>query len=387
MTDFLYDYAIVGGGCAGFQLLYQLAQQPDWPTQRVLLLTDDKPLQRSWCFWSRDTEPPLHQLIEKSWASVTFRGAGFSRTESIAPYQYHYLSGDHFFAYFNGQFLPEHRNVTRIHATVDRISRSGNDGEFLLTGAGQSWRARRVFSSQVPPIPPTTKFRLWQHFGGWFVKMDRPVFDEQIATLMDFSIPQQGAVQFGYVLPFSATEALVEIAAFSAKAYTEQHYADLLTNYMNDHFPGVPYTVETTEHGQIPMTDFPFSRYGPAGETLIGTAAGMVKATTGYAFRRIALDSVQLARHANKYSTTIPYSVDWPATTGRFRFYDRLLLGIVAEQPEMGANVFSMLFKHGSFPAILRFLDEESSLTDEVKLISRLPYTPFLTQLVRQWLR
>lgn len=384
MIDFVYDYAIVGGGCAGFQLLYQLAQQPDWPTQRVLLLTDDKPLQRSWCFWSRDPKPPLHQLIEKSWASVTFRGAGFSRTESIAPYQYHYLSGDAFFRYFNGQFLPEHRNVTRVHTTVNSITRSGDD--FGLSGNGQHWRARQVFSSQMPPIPSETKFKLWQHFGGWFVKTDRPVFDAQTATLMDFSIPQQGAVQFGYVLPFSATDALIEIAAFSVKGYTEQHYADLLTNYMSDNFPGVLYTVETTEHGQIPMTDFAFSRYGPAGETLIGTAAGMVKATTGYAFRRIALDSVQLAgsmaMHVSEKKPT-----GWPATTGRFRFYDRLLLGIVAEQPETGAKVFSMLFKHGSFPAILRFLDEESSLTDEIKLISRLPYTPFLTQLVRQWLR
>ena len=383
MIDFVYDCAIVGGGCAGFQLLHQLAQQPNWPTQRVLLLTDDKPLQRSWCFWSRDPQPPLHHLIEKSWSAVTFRGAGFSRTESIAPYQYHYLSGDHFFAYFNGQFLPEHRNITRIHTTVDSITRSGDD--FLLTGGGQTWRARQVFSSQVPPIPPETKFWLWQHFGGWFVKTDRPVFDERTATLMDFSIPQQGAVQFGYVLPFSATEALIEVTAFSPATYTEQHYADLLTNYMNEHFPGLTFTVTATEHGQIPMTDFPFSRYGPVGEILIGTAAGMVKATTGYAFRRIALDSAQLAGGTVYTSENKP--VGWPATTGRFRFYDRLLLGIVAEQPETGANVFSMLFKYGSFPAILRFLDEESSLPDELKLISRLPYTPFLTQLVRQWLR
>ena len=43
----------------------------------------------------------------------------------------------------------------------------------------------------------------------------------------------------------------------------------------------------------------------------------------------------------------------WPAITGQFRFYDRLP-GIIPEQPEKGAAVFSSLFGHGSSPDILR---------------------------------
>lgn len=386
MNNFVYDYAIVGGGCAGFQLLYQLAQQPGWATRRVLLLTDDQRLHRSWCFWSRDPNPPFHALIQHSWASLRVRGAGFSRTAAIAPYQYHYLSGDAFFRYFNDVFLPMHVNITRIVTTVDSITRPSTD--FMLTGSGETWRAHQVFSSRLPPMSPSPRFRLWQHFSGWFVKTDRPVFDAQTVTLMDFTVPQQrGAVQFGYILPFSATNALIEITIFSAAAYSDQHYTDLLTDYMYTNFPGTSFTIEMTEQGQIPMTDFPFSRYGPAGEVLLGTAAGLVKATTGYAFRRIGLDSAQLARHLAANSPTDQHPIGWPATRGRFRFYDRLLLGIMAEQPTVGVIVLSTLFRHGSFPAILCFLDEESGLLTDIGLISRLPYTPFLTQLVRQWLR
>ncbi len=385
MTELVYDCAIVGGGCAGFQLLYQLAQQPGWSSQRVLLLVDELPLQRSWCFWSRDPEPPLHHLIQKSWASVRVCGNGFSRTESIFPYQYHYLSGDSFFWFFNEQFLPKHPNVTRVVASIDSITRPV--GDFILTGAGQTWRARQVFSSRLPPISAETTVQLWQHFSGWFVKAGRPVFNEQTATLMDFTIPQHGAVQFGYILPFSATDALIEITAFSPTIYAHQQYVDLLVDYINTHFPGLAFSIEATEQGQIPMTDFSFARYGSAGETLIGTAAGMVKATTGYAFRRIGLDSIQLARSGAATPLLKGQEVDWPATRGRFQFYDRLLLGILANQPAVGINVFSSLFRHGSFPAILRFLDEESNLYTEIKLISRLPYLPFLKQLIRQWLR
>ncbi len=383
MADFVYDYAIVGGGCASFQLLYQMAQQPDWSTKRVLLLADKQPLQRSWCFWSLDPQPLLHHLIEKSWPSLTFRSTDFSRTQSIAPYQYHYLSGETFFRYFNNEFLPNHTNITRFDTIVDSITRQSD--QFLLTGSDQTWTANQVFSSQLPTVIPEPRFQLWQHFSGWFIKTDEPVFDEQVATIMDFTIPQQDAVQFGYVLPFSTTTALVEITAFSSAVYTAQQYQHLLADYMNDNLPGVPFSIISTEQGRIPMTDFPFSRYGPSGETLIGTAAGMVKATTGYAFRRIGLDSKQLAQHGSQ-PMAAKYPVNWPATTGRFRFYDRLLLGIVAQQPAAGAGVFSKLFKHGSFAAILQFMDEESTLLTEAKLISRLPYMPFLNQLIRQWL-
>ena len=42
---------------------------------------------------------------------------------------------------------------------------------------------------------------LRQHFGGWEVTTQRPIFDPHVATLMDFDTEQFGATAFFYVLP------------------------------------------------------------------------------------------------------------------------------------------------------------------------------------------
>ncbi|MBO0929485.1 lycopene cyclase family protein [Fibrella aquatilis] len=378
MSETTYDIAVVGAGCAGYQLLYQLAQQPAWSSWRVLLLSDGIPLQRSWCFWATDNHP-LQHLVTKSWTDIEFQSPDFGQTQAVAPYSYHYIAGDTFFRYFEDVFLLQNSNIQVV--TTNVCSLTNTSGQFAITTTAGVFRASQVYSSRHETPPNPGYWNLSQHFRGWFIRTDRPVFQEQVATLMDFRVPQQDAVQFAYVLPFSPTQALVELTAFSsATAYAPARYDAMLTSYLAQRYPGVAVTVEATEQGQIPMTDHSFTRFGRAGELLLGTAAGMVKPTTGYAFRRIGRDCAQLA-HA--FSTGNP--AHWPTTTGRFRFYDRLLLGILTEQPEMGVDIFTHLYRHTSFTNILRFLDEDSSLFDEARLISRLPYTPFLTQLIRQW--
>ncbi|MCY1043820.1 hypothetical protein OV208_21045 [Corallococcus sp. bb12-1] len=71
-----YDIAIVGGGCASFQLLHALSRQPGGQTLGVLLLVPEETLSRSWCFWSREPHP-LRHLFAKSrlgWAGVLLLG-------------------------------------------------------------------------------------------------------------------------------------------------------------------------------------------------------------------------------------------------------------------------------------------------------------------------
>ncbi|MBN8469204.1 hypothetical protein JYJ95_22090 [Corallococcus exiguus] len=373
-TTRCHDIAIVGGGCAGFQLLHALSREPGGDALDIVLLDEAEALSRSWCFWSREPHP-LDFLIAKSWDAMAFHAPGVDLRLRLAPYRYHYIPGHRFFAFFEDAFLPAHRNVTRVRTTVEAITRE-SDG-FTLTGPEGPWRARQVFSSRVPPASGLERTHLWQHFRGWFLRMKRPVFDDGAVTLMDFALPGTD-LRFAYVLPLTPTQALVEVTAVSRGVYATAQYEALLEHYVRRRFPSVPFTITGLEEGRIPMTDRRFTRTGPAGETLIGTAAGMVKASTGYAFERIRRDSEQLARHA--VAGTAPA---WPATTGRFRFYDQLLLGLLDRQPAAGARVFAALFDKVPLPRALRFLDEDTSLREELALITRLPCAPFLRQLVQ----
>ncbi len=373
------DIAVLGGGCAGLQLIHQLAKHPLLQHKRVALLSDAVPQQRTWCFWSQHKHP-LQGLVSKSWSKVSFRGNGFTKTECILPFQYHYINGESFFNYFEHDFIPQQSNLTQVTAAITSLK--SNENGFDIQSAQFKWSAKSVFSSIGTSTHNQHRHALWQHFKGWFLKMDAPVFDDTIATLMDFSIPQNNDVRFIYILPFSAQEALVEATFFSAATYEDASYDRILDQYMAENYPGVNYHIERTEKGQISMNDARFSRFGTEGEVLIGTNAGMVKPTTGYAFHRISKDVKEIARSINDGT-----ELKWNATKGRFRFYDRLLLGILSDTPHLGKVIFSRLFSKVPLQTVLRFLDEETSLWEELKIFIQLPYLPFIKQIFKQALR
>lgn len=378
MKNETFDIAVIGGGCSGFQLLHQMSLQTDWVHKHVALFDDGVPKQRSWCFWSNKMHP-LQHLVSKSWQKITFKGRHFSKTEDVTPYAYHYIAGEDFFNYFQKQFLAANKNVEMLNYPVDNITKKTQG--YDIKGAFNQWSAQRIFSSLPPKNDDSqARFALKQHFKGWFIKTEQPIFDETTVTLMDFSIPQHDDTRFIYVLPFSDCEALIEMTVFSPDVYPCATYETALRTYMDEHHNNIKFTIENTEKGAIPMTDALFSRFGTEGEILLGTAAGMVKSSTGYAFKRITNDSRQLAEDLNK-----PQKPRWAATKGRFRFYDRLLLGILTEEPLKGRVIFEALFQKMPMATIFRFLDEETNIWEEITIFSKLPFAPFLKQIYRQW--
>ncbi|MGW1514836.1 lycopene cyclase family protein [Streptomyces sp. NPDC002394] len=72
------------------------------------------------------------------------------------------------------------------------------------------------------PLPPS-RVRLLQHFKAWFLRSEHPAFAADTVDLMDFRTPQppQG-LSFGYVLPLSRHEALVEYTEFSREPPTRR---------------------------------------------------------------------------------------------------------------------------------------------------------------------
>jgi lycopene beta-cyclase len=374
----LFDMAFLGAGCSSYQLLYQLSKKADWSSQKIALFSDAQTQQRSWCFWSK-AEHPLQHLVKKSWSKVRFVANDFATVQDISPYKYHYIPGESFFNYFENDFLKKNTHIDFFQAKITDFKKENN--VFELNTEADEWQSKQVFSSLPPNIDALNpKFLLLQHFKGWFIKTEKAVFDESIVTLMDFAVPQQNSTQFIYILPLSDHEALVEMTVFSPTTYSDATYDELLGNYMKKHFETTNFKIENTEKGAIPMTDARFSRFGNAGEILLGTAAGMVKSTTGYAFQRITKDSEKIAE-----DVAAKQPIRWSSSKGRFRFYDRLLLGIITEKPQLGSKIFETLFEKTPMTAIFKFLDEETNLWEEIKIFSRLPFFPFLQQIYRQW--
>ena len=104
----------------------------------------------------------------------------------------------------------------------------------------------------------------------------------------------------------------------------------------------------------------------------------MVKASTGYAFNRITADSVLLAKNRGQKQ-----HLAWPATQGRFRFYDHLLLNLILHSPQIISGVFTRLLKYNKMSRVLCFLNEQTRFTQEVKIFASLPIIPFLKQAIK----
>jgi lycopene beta-cyclase len=111
----------------------------------------------------------------------------------------------------------------------------------------------------------------------------------------------------------------------------------------------------------------------------IGTAGGQTKASSGYTFQFIQKQSDQIIEMLLKgESLTHLKRAPW-----RFRFYDNTLLYILYHKTLPGRNIFSTLFKKNKATQVLKFLDNESSLREELGIITSLPTWPFLKAAVQ----
>ena len=101
----------------------------------------------------------------------------------------------------------------------------------------------------------------------------------------------------------------------------------------------------------------------------IGTNGGMVKPSTGYAFLRMQQDSAAIVRSLLQVGH--PFSV--PVGPRRYRFFDSVMLSIMAHHGERVESILMALFKHNSAERIFHFLDEVASPWENGLMIPSLP--------------
>ncbi len=197
---------------------------------------------------------------------------------------------------------------------------------------------------------------------------------------MDFRVPQQHGTTFVYVMPFAANRALVEYTLFSENLLPQEEYDQELKSYIGKYLKTEAYSVVENEYGVIPMTNYQFPTSN-GNIIYIGTAGGYTKASSGYTFRFIQKKTEQLVN--TWIQTGVPMPVSTPAEK-KFNFYDSVLLQILAEKELEGADIFTRLFQKNDAAAVFRFLDNESSLTQDLSIIASLPTWPFLKTAIKR---
>jgi lycopene beta-cyclase len=397
-----YDLVFLGGGCATLSLLTRLIESGACIDKRFLIIdpSDKKSNDRTWCFWEKGSGY-FEKLVHHEWGELDFKQSGFSDSLDMGGYRYKMIRGIDFYEYClhvlhtSGQvdFLQDEITDWHVEKTDSHDEITAARDQKLIFSGGKMGRVQVKASVIFNSIPPDLGKKqpgvvnLLQHFKGVIVESDQFNFDPNRATLMDFRVSQAAGTTFIYVLPLSKNRALVEYTLFTADLLSADQYNQGIAEYIGEFLGVTNYKIIEEEFGIIPMTTQRFHWYAN-GAFNIGTAGGQTKGSSGYTFQFIQKRSAQLA-------ALLQSSSDWSKLTStllkvsgdaeRFHFYDRVLLYVLASNFCPGDEVFATLFEKNPAHRVFQFLDNETNLLQELKIISSLPTWPFLKAAIKSW--
>lgn len=378
-----YDYIIIGAGAAGLSLADRFVAT-EMQQYKVLIVDKDqkKGNDHTWCSWLTGSHR-YDDIAKKNWHMLNvYSKCGDKKVLDKSDYRYRMIASDDFYQYVNGN-IERSQNITfKKEAFVSM--EEANDLVKVYTDMA-TYTAKHVFKSIVDvEIPKEGCLYVDQHFKGWFIETEMDAFDEDVCHMMDFRVEQHGEVRFMYVLPTSKRKALVELAIFSNDILSQSAYDEVIQKYVDEQLQLPSYKIIETEFGIIPMTTHDFTQYDTERVTMIGTMAGAVKASTGYAFMRIQahLDEVVkcISNGENPKKAQVIFK-------HKYKLYDATMLDVLLNQKQSGADFFYQLFVDNKSDAVFRFLDEDTSLLDDIKLMNTVDKWVFGKSFLRQLLK
>jgi lycopene beta-cyclase len=284
------SYLILGAGLAGLSLADALLRRG---VRAPIVIADARERfdnDRTWCFW--DVHPhPYRDLVSHRWDQWAFAAEGVSYRQVSTAAPYCYLPADRFYEAVLARVHSAPNCTLMLGTTIGQVHEQ-TDQVLVETSAG-ALAATQVFDALAtggptwPRVaPPLGSGILSQRFLGWFVEAAEPVFDPGCVTLMDFDVTANGELHFMYLLPFSTTSALVEDTTIGPHGVADAVRADEIERYLKERCGASEWRVVREEASIIPMLGLRQARTASSRVIPVGTAAGAVRPSSGYAFVR-----------------------------------------------------------------------------------------------------
>lgn len=372
------DIAFAGAGLAAMSLAVRLAALPDPP--RILLIDPRTqfPHDRTWCHWKlHDT--PFDSAITHHWPqwTVCCPTVRTSSRGDRAPYVR--IPSNRFYDVAFEKLYTSPR-VTFLHGVSVKSIENHPDHTTLHLSDGPQITATWTFDSR-PPENTHTPWR--QIFRGLELHSPEAKLDTSTVTLMDFQYAGPEGIRFFYVLPLDQHTALVEDTWLAPRGQTPHFTDDEILHYAEKKLCFTQWKIGHREDGHLPMGHLPSALPVIDKTNRIipwGTAAGAVRASSGYAFSRIQRTSESMAhywsRHQRPDSTLIHESK-------LLAWMDRVFLRVMDRHPERVADFFLRMFERVPPETLVRFLESEPRPADILHVMSALPPAPFLASALR----
>ena len=350
-----FDYIIIGGGCAGLSLAYELEVNDKLKDKTLAIIETREEYKRdkTWSFW-KVFNHNFDDCVIKSWNNFTINTSEGFRELSNKSFPYQSINSEKFYKKINSK-LSLNPNVS-FFKNINEI----NSKNSLVFNS--------VFQNELD------KSKLWQHFQGIEIETSKNIFDDEIVNLMDFNCDQRNDVHFFYTLPFSKNRALIETTWLSD--LEDQNLLDYdlqLENYIKNNLGIKSYKINFMEKGAIPLF---YPSFNNDDKTInIGSAGGMTRLSTGYTFLNIQEHSNYIVKNIDKIEKVKKFNFG-----KKYQFLDKIFLKVLKDYPEKMPKIFFDMFKTSS-NTIIKFLSNKSNIFEDLLIILKMPKWTFLKKL------
>jgi lycopene beta-cyclase len=350
-----FDYIIIGGGCAGLSLAYEL-EINDKLKDKTLAIIENRPeykRDKTWSFW-KVFDHNFEDCVIKSWNNFSINTSeGFHKLSS-SSFPYQSINSEKFYKKINSK-ISSNPNVSFFKNLKELNSKNS-----LIFNS--------IFEYKKD------KSKLWQHFQGIEIETSKNIFDDEIINLMDFNCDQKNDVHFFYTLPFNKNKALIETTWLSnLEDQSLMDYDLQLENYIKNNLGIKSYKINFIEKGAIPL--FYPSLKNDDKTVNIGSAGGMTRLSTGYTFLNIQEHSKYIVENIDQIKKINEYNMG-----KKYHFLDKIFLKVLKKHPEKMPRIFFEMFKVSS-NSVIKFLSNKSNIFEDIKIISRMPKLIFIKAL------
>ncbi len=350
-----FDYVIIGGGCAGLSLAYELEINNKLKDKTLAIIENRGEYKRdkTWSFW-KVFNHNFDDCVIKSWNNFTINTAENSRELISNEFPYQSIDSGKFYKKINSK-LYANSNISFFK----NLSEINSENSIIFNS---------VHKKELD------KSKLWQHFQGIEIETPKNIFDEDIINLMDFNCDQRNDVHFFYTLPFSKNKALIETTWLSALEDQSLMDYDLqLENYIKNNLGIKNYKINFTEKGAIPLFYPSFKKENKI--INIGSVGGMTRLSTGYTFLNIQEHSKYIVKNIENIDGSKIFNLG-----KKYQFLDKVFLRVLEKHPEKMPKIFFNMFKTSS-NTIIKFLSNKSNIIEDINIISKMPKLIFLKAL------
>jgi lycopene beta-cyclase len=342
-----FDYIIIGGGCAGLSLAYELDiyEKLKDKTLAIIEPREEYKKDKTWSFW-KVTPHNFDDCVKKDWENFSINVP--NKTNHLECKNYPYQSID------SGLFYQKIINKLRDNKNINffkDLKEINSINSFLF--------------NSVPHVKKNHD-NLWQHFCGVEIETQKDVFDDDIFNLMDFDCDQRESVHFFYTLPYSKNRALVETTWLSKMdSVSQKNYDEQIKDYIENHLNLKSYKIVYKEEGAIPLF---YTTYEKVKNKInIGTAGGMTRLSTGYTFLNIQEHSKYIRKNIENISNTKRYEIG-----KKYQFLDEVFLRVLEKHPQKMSDIFFKMFE-ASPKTVIKFLSNKSNFVEDLSIILKMP--------------